>query len=84
MTSPFELSLVAFDAAVTLSELCQIRSPQPDGTNFVVFFRHTPSNRVLAYELMTNIWSDVTGLRDWGPPLSVPRLPPNFHMSAIR
>ncbi len=84
MTTPFEIALVAFDAAVTLSELCQIRSPQPTAANFVVFFRHIPSNRVLAYELTTNTWSDVTDLCDWGPPLSVPRLPPNFHLSALR
>jgi hypothetical protein len=80
MTSPFETSLAAFDAAVSLTELRQIRSPQPDAANFIVFFRHTPSNRVLAYELTANTWSDVTGLRDWGPAPA----PPQFNLSAIR
>lgn len=85
MTSPFETSLAAFDAAVSLTELRQIRSPQPDAANFIVFFRHTPSNRVLAYELTANTWSDVTGLRDWGPAASATiRLPPNFHISSLR
>lgn len=61
-------SLAAFDAAVLLTELRQMRLPPSDVTNLVVFFRHGPTNRVLAYELTANTWSDATALRDWDAP----------------
>jgi hypothetical protein len=72
MTSPFETSLAAFDATVTLADLRQIRAVLPTVTlnaiNFVIFFRHATTNRVLAYDLLANTWSDVTSLRDWDAP----------------
>lgn len=80
MTSPFEISLAAFDATITLSELQQIRIQLPPTVKFIVFFRHDSTNRVLAYELTTNTWSDATALRDWNPA----PLRPQFNMSALR
>lgn len=81
--SPFETSLRDFDPTIRLAEMEQVRPPSTSAINFVVFFRHPPTNRVLGYELTANTWSDVTGLRDWSAP-QVPRLPANFHLSAIR
>ena len=81
MTSSFETSLAAFDATLALSDLQQIRSQLPPTVNFIVFFRHIPTNRVFAHELTTNIWSDATTLRDWNPVFTVR---PHFNISALR
>jgi hypothetical protein len=78
-TSPFSASLAAaFDGTVRPEDLQQMRSvPCPhEPINFVVFFRHIPTNHVLAYDLTINTWSDATSLRDWEshfvPQLSYP------------
>ena len=76
MTSPFETSLAAFDATITTADLRQIYAPHPSVTlnaiNFIVFFRcDNPTNRVLAYDLLANTWSDATSLRDWGAPAPI-------------
>jgi hypothetical protein len=68
--SPFAASLAEFDPSVHTEHLIQRRavaSPH-EPLNFVVLFHHGPTNRMLAYDLLVNIWSDVTGLRDWNVP----------------
>ena len=77
--SPFETSLHAFDPTVRLADLEQVRAPSSPAINFVVFFRHAPTNRVLGYELTANTWSDATDLRDWSP-----RLPRNLYLPPLR
>jgi hypothetical protein len=67
-TSPFTASLAdAFENTVRPEDLYQLRNvPHPhEPVNFMVFFRHAPTNHVLAYDLTTNTWSDATSLRDW-------------------
>lgn len=69
--SPFTRSLAEFAPSVSLRDLVQLRTvPIHDATNinFVVFFRHNPTFRVFAYDLLTNTWSDVTEMRDWNVP----------------
>ena len=89
--SPFLTSLAAaFDNTVQPEELQQMRTVlRPHAPiNFVVFFRHTPTTRVLAYDLMTNTWSDATSLRDWEaqsvPHLSYPSDPFSHMTTRLR
>ena len=89
--SPFSASLAtAFENTVRPEDLYQIRNvPHPhESVNFVVFFRHNPTHRVLAYDLTTNTWSDATSLRDWEshfvPQLIYPSDPFSYTMSRRR
>lgn len=89
--SPFSASLAAaFDNTVRPEELQQMRTvPRPhEAVNFVVFFRHITTSRVLAYDLTTNTWSDATSLRDWDahivPQLSYPSDPFAHTMTRLR
>ena len=52
--SPFSASLAAFDPTIQMVHLIQVRVKTP--LNFTVFFRHTPTRRLLAYDLTTNLW----------------------------
>ena len=75
--SPFVSSLAEFDPSVRTDDLAQLRTVPPphEPLRFVVLFRHGPTNRVLAYDLLANTWSDVTDLRDWYVP--PPRVRPD-------
>jgi hypothetical protein len=69
--SPFTRSLAEFDPTVSTQNLRQIRTvPEcdPASIDFAVFFRHTLTLRVLAYDLLSNTWSDVTAMRHWDVP----------------
>ncbi len=72
--SPFSRSLAEFDPSVRLEDLTQLREVPPPHPplNFVSLFRHGPTHRVLAYDLLANTWSDVTDLRDWYVPQLFP------------
>jgi hypothetical protein len=86
-TSPFTDSLAAaFDNAVRPEDLQQMRNVpcRHEAVNFVVFFRHTPTSRVFAYDLITNTWSDATSLRDWDSHRTYPSDPFADTMTRLR
>jgi hypothetical protein len=83
--SPFARALAEFDPSVRVDDLIQFRAVPPphDPLNFVVIFFHNTTGRYLAYDLMTNTWSDVTDLRDWGVPrLIYPSHDPFDHVTS--